>query len=259
MTISKNTFDPTNISLYRICKRVFDITVSATLLILLSPIFFLVAVLIKLENKGPVFYISKRVGEGYKVFDFYKFRSMRTDADKLLEGMKKSNQYNDSNTVVQNNEDIYSWTMKDEEVLVGDQGYINEEQWTKIDESEKKNAFIKFKNDPRITRIGHFIRNTSIDELPQLFNVLKGDMSLVGNRPLPLYEASKLTSDKSIGRFMAPSGITGLWQVTERGTGKGDPESRKKLDVTYALKANFWLDMWILFKTPVAALQQENV
>ena len=120
-------------------------------------------------------------------------------------------------------------------------------------------AFVKFKNDPRITRIGHIIRNTSIDELPQLFNVLKGDMSLVGNRPLPVYEALQLTSDEAIGRFLAPAGITGLWQVTERGKENTTSDSRIRLDVEYTGKISFWLDLKILVKTPMAALQQENV
>ncbi|MEO0334303.1 MAG: sugar transferase, partial [Bacteroidota bacterium] len=110
-----------------------------------------------------------------------------------------------------------------------------------------------------ITRVGKIIRNTSIDELPQLFNVLRGDMSLVGNRPLPLYEAEKLTSDDLAKRFMAPAGITGLWQVTERGKSNTSEESRKKLDIEYAEKYSFWLDMKILLKTPLAAFQQENV
>jgi lipopolysaccharide/colanic/teichoic acid biosynthesis glycosyltransferase len=248
-----------NKNIYRLAKRTFDLVVASTLLILLSPLFLLVAILIKLESKGPIFYASKRVGEAYKIFDFYKFRSMRTDADQLLENMKQLNQYgaNDSTGVAFSNP--FSWEEKKGNELVGDDGYINDEKWLELEFDDQQKAFVKIKNDPRITKIGQFIRNTSIDELPQLVNVLKGDMSLVGNRPLPLYEAVKLTSDEAIGRFLAPAGITGLWQVTERGKGKGDPNSRKRLDVNYALKANFLLDMWILLRTPLAAFQQENV
>lgn len=244
---------------YRLAKRTFDVVVAGTLLVLLSPLFLLVAILIKLESKGPIFYASKRVGEAYKIFDFYKFRSMRTDADQLLENMKQLNQYGaeSSTSVVFSNP--FSWEETKDNQLVGDEGYIDKDKWVELEFDEQQKAFVKIKNDPRITKIGQFIRNTSIDELPQLVNVLKGDMSLVGNRPLPLYEAAKLTSDEAIGRFLAPAGITGLWQVTERGKGKGDPNSRKRLDVDYALKANFLMDMWILLRTPMAAFQQENV
>ncbi len=243
---------------FRLTKRFFDVLVSASLLLLLSPLFMLIALLIKLENKGPVFYTSKRVGEGYHIFDFYKFRSMRTDADKMLEKMKQMNQYAQAEPA--NNTEIphITWTSH-QEGLVCDEGIIPDQEWLKMEQAEQKKAFVKFKNDPRITRVGQFIRNTSIDELPQLLNVLKGDMSLVGNRPLPLYEAAKLTSDRAVGRFLGPAGITGLWQVTERGGGKGDPDSRKQLDVYYAENCSLKLDLWILLRTPMAAFQQENV
>jgi lipopolysaccharide/colanic/teichoic acid biosynthesis glycosyltransferase len=120
-------------------------------------------------------------------------------------------------------------------------------------------AFVKFKNDPRITRVGKFIRKTSIDELPQLFNVLKGDMSIVGNRPLPLYEAERLTKEDWAYRFIAPAGITGLWQITKRGGNDMSAEERIGLDVTYAKKNSFWYDLLILGKTPFSIIQKENV
>jgi lipopolysaccharide/colanic/teichoic acid biosynthesis glycosyltransferase len=125
--------------------------------------------------------------------------------------------------------------------------------------SESDAAFVKFKNDPRITRIGKFIRKTSIDELPQLFNVLKGDMSIVGNRPLPLYEAERLTKEDMAYRFIAPAGITGLWQITKRGGNDMSAEERIGLDVTYAKENSFWYDILILLKTPFAVIQKENV
>lgn len=120
-------------------------------------------------------------------------------------------------------------------------------------------TFVKVKNDPRITKVGRFIRKTSIDELPQLFNVLRGDMSIVGNRPLPLYEAEQLTKEDWAYRFMAPAGITGLWQVTKRGNDKMSSEERINLDVNYARTNSFWFDMKILFRTPFSIIQKENV
>jgi lipopolysaccharide/colanic/teichoic acid biosynthesis glycosyltransferase len=120
-------------------------------------------------------------------------------------------------------------------------------------------VFFKISNDPRITRIGGFLRNTSLDELPQLFNVLLGDMSLVGNRPLPLYEARTLTTDEYAARFMAPAGITGLWQVKKRGNKNMSVEERISMDIDYASKVSFKTDFWIIASTPSALIQKENV
>jgi lipopolysaccharide/colanic/teichoic acid biosynthesis glycosyltransferase len=201
-------------------KRTFDVVVSLVALLLLAPLMIIIAIIIKLESKGPVFYISKRAGAGYKIFNFYKFRSMRIGADDELKNLAHLNQYG---------------------------------------VSEHNGVFYKIKNDPRVTSFGYFLRNASLDELPQLINVLIGDMSLVGNRPLPLYEAEKLTKDQIAWRFLAPAGITGLWQVTKRGKDNMSPEERISLDMEYAMKNSFWLDMKILISTVPALLQKERV
>lgn len=120
-------------------------------------------------------------------------------------------------------------------------------------------VFFKIKDDPRITRFGEFLRKTSLDEIPQLFNVLIGDMSLVGNRPLPLYEAEKLTRDQIAWRFLAPAGITGLWQITKRGKDNMSEDERIALDMEYAMKNSFWLDLKILLATIPALVQREKV
>ncbi|HWK56114.1 MAG TPA: sugar transferase [Parapedobacter sp.] len=201
-------------------KRLFDVVVAGLLLLLLSPLMLLIALLIKLDSKGPIVYKSKRAGTGYKVFDFYKFRSMRVNAEKELDELATLNQYAANNGV---------------------------------------SAFVKIKNDPRITKLGSLLRNTSLDELPQLFNVLRGDMSLVGNRPLPLYEAQELTSDEWAMRFLGPAGITGLWQVTKRGGSEMSDEERRRLDNDYASDFSFWMDLKILLKTVPALFQRESV
>ena len=121
-------------------------------------------------------------------------------------------------------------------------------------------SFCLLKSLSAMTKVGRFIRKYSIDELPQLFNILKGDMSIVGNRPLPLYEAEKLTIDSSIDRFMAPAGLTGLWQVEERGKGGlMSAEERKQLDITYGQTYSFLLDMKIILRTLTAFVQKGNV
>ena len=148
----------------------------------------------------------------------------------------------------------------DEVMLVGDDFVVAESDFNKEKKEEIENAFVKIENDPRVTKVGKFIRKTSIDELPQFFNILKGDMSVVGNRPLPLYEAEKLTADASIDRFMAPAGLTGLWQVEERGKGgMMSAEERKQLDITYGQTYNFMLDMKILLRTFTSMIQKGNV
>ena len=205
-------------------KRLLDLFISLMMLIFLFPVLLLIAIMIKFDSKGPIFYKSKRVGTGYKIFDFYKFRSMRTDADQQLAQLSATNnQYN------------------------------NEEEGT------AKSAFVKIKNDPRITKFGNFLRNSSLDELPQLFNILRGDMSIVGNRPLPVYEAEMLTSNEWSMRFLGPAGLTGLWQISKRGKEEMSERERKKLDNFYAQKHSFWLDLKIIVGTVPALFQKEKV
>lgn len=201
-------------------KRLFDIVFSLSAIILISPLLLLVALAITLESKGSVIYRSKRVGTGYQVFNFLKFRSMYQDADRRLNDLSHLNQYSGEG--------------------IGP-------------------LFTKISNDPRVTKVGRFIRKTSLDELPQLFNILKGDMSIVGNRPLPLYEAEQLTRDLWARRFLAPAGLTGLWQVTKRGKNDMSTEERISLDVAYADHHSFWYDLKIIAKTPFAIIQEENV
>jgi lipopolysaccharide/colanic/teichoic acid biosynthesis glycosyltransferase len=202
-------------------KRVFDIIISSLLIILCLPLFVLVAIAIRIESKGPVFYNALRAGQYFRVFSFFKFRTMEVDADKKIQELGHLNQY--------------------------------------TSEGNSGAKFLKICNDPRITKVGRFLRNTSLDELPQLFNVLRGDMSLVGNRPLPLYEASTLTTNENIERFMAPAGITGLWQVKKRSNLNMSTEERIDLDISYARKYSFAFDMWIILKTPGALFQKTSV
>ena len=261
-----------------IWKRTFDIVFSLVALIILSPVFIITAIAIKLESEGPIMFKSKRVGTNYTVFDFLKFRSMYMDADKRLKELSKTqNQYSDKveenpmpvghfDTAVDDNSPVgdelaAEMLISDDEVmLVGDDFVVSETSFNKQKNEDINNAFVKIENDPRITKVGHIIRKYSIDELPQLVNILKGDMSVVGNRPLPLYEAEKLTSDDSIDRFMAPAGLTGLWQVEKRGdSGKLSADERKQLDITYGQTYNFILDMKIIFKTLTAFIQKDDV
>lgn len=239
-------------------KRMMDIILSSFAIFMLIPVFILIAILIRLESKGKVFYSSKRVGSGYKVFNFYKFRSMFSDADKKLNALKTQNQYASNNNVENPKKDQNN--ILGDTILLSDNETILEQDFLKQKKENQENNFFKVVNDPRITRIGRFIRNTSIDELPQLFNILKGDMSIVGNRPLPLYEAEMLTTDRWVKRFLGPAGLTGLWQVTKRGgANKMSSDERKQLDIDYINNLSFGLDLKIIMKTIPAMLQHENV
>ena len=234
-------------------KRLFDIAFSSVVLLLLLPFFIIIVLAIRIESRGKVYYVAPRVGTGYRIFGFIKFRSMYTNADKKVDTLMKDNQY-----VVQ---EVESNEYNNESpLLVSDDGLVQEDQFKQKKSVKRENPFFKVANDPRITKVGRFIRNTSIDELPQFINVLKGDMSIVGNRPLPLYEAEMLTTDQWSKRFAAPAGITGLWQITKRGgANKMSADERKQLDIEYAENYSFWYDLKIILKTIPAMLQHENV
>lgn len=255
----------TNIVDYKIpvAKRIFDITVAGMALIMLLPILVIVIIALRLESKGPIYYVSKRVGTGYKVFDFYKFRSMYVDAEARLKDMKHLNQYanqaNEENSVETKLKKEFESLAGSPTLIYKDGTPMSEEEYLELKRKQAAGTFIKIKNDPRVTKVGAFIRNASIDELPQLINVLKGDMSIVGNRPLPLYEAEQLTSDDWGERFLAPAGITGLWQVEKRGKGEMSEEERKALDNKYAKNFSFWNDIRLILKTIPALFQKENV
>ena len=198
-------------------KRMLDILGALIGILVTLPIWLPTMIAIRLESKGPVIYRSKRVGAGYQVFHFLKFRSMYKDADQRLKDLAHMNQY------------------------------------------QNGSAFIKIANDPRITRVGRIIRKYSIDELPQLINILRGDMSLVGNRPLPMYEAEQLTNDTYSARFLAPAGLTGLWQVTKRGSDNMSMDERIGLDIAYRDNLTIRTDLHIMMRTFTSFIQKENV
>jgi lipopolysaccharide/colanic/teichoic acid biosynthesis glycosyltransferase len=190
---------------YQFIKRVFDFVASLLGLIILSPLFLLIAIAIKVEDpKGAVFYSQTRLGRGEVPFKMYKFRSMVSNADELLEKLLKDN--------------------------------------------EIDGAMFKMQDDPRVTKIGRFIRKYSIDELPQLLNVLQGSMSLVGPRP-PLPREVEEYSDYDKQRLAVKPGCTGLWQATVRNSVGFD--EMVKLDLTYISKRSVAFDVYILFKTVV--------
>ena len=206
------------VKMHGFLKRFLDIIFSIMSIVLLFPVFLIIALAIRIESRGNIFYVSKRAGMGYRIFNFYKFRTMSPNAELSRPQYVHLNLY------------PYSELAR----------------------------FFKVENDPRITRVGRFLRNTSLDELPQLFNVLRGDMSLVGNRPLPLYEAENLTTDELAKRFMAPAGMTGLWQVKKRGKPVMSADERIDLDLNYADKSNLLMDMWIMAHTPQKIKKKAN-
>jgi exopolysaccharide biosynthesis polyprenyl glycosylphosphotransferase len=184
-------------------KRALDIVLSLVLLILLGPLFLVVALLIKLSSPGPIFFSQERVGVNKRRFLIHKFRTMVPDAERMLPELEGQN--------------------------------------------EASGPVFKIKKDPRITPMGKILRRTSIDELPQLLNVLKGDMSLVGPRPLPIRDYEGFREDWQRRRFSVRPGITCLWQVTGRSS--VGFEEWMKLDLQYMDEWSIWLDLKILART----------
>jgi lipopolysaccharide/colanic/teichoic acid biosynthesis glycosyltransferase len=255
-----------------VSKRLFDIVAASSALIMLSPLLVTIMMAIWLESRGKIYYTSKRVGR--KPFKFYKFRSMHQGADVELKKLAKAkNQYKSKTKAL--NMDFSTpcpCAQKPDFQYCSPVLHIGSHQICDVWYNEQKTSvekskpqFIKIPDDPRVTRVGKLIRKTSIDELPQLINVIKGDMSIVGNRPLPVYEAEKLTSDQMAKRFLAPAGLTGLWQVEKRGRkGTMSDDERKQLDNQYAAlfienKYSFWYDMKLILKTIPVLIQKESV
>lgn len=212
-------------ALYFACKRCTDICLASLALVFLSPLLLLIAILIKLDSSGPVFFTHERVGARrqrsgetawvVKNFGMYKFRSMYQHADSRVH-----------------------------------EAYIRDFVEGRVQPSKEGGKF-KLTNDPRVTRVGRLLRRTSLDELPQLFNVLSGEMSLVGPRPVPPYEVACYRNGDH-KRLMAVPGITGFWQVN--GRCQVSFEEMIRMDLEYIRAASFWLDLQILFQTIPAVL-----
>ncbi|MEM7583280.1 MAG: sugar transferase [Acidobacteriota bacterium] len=193
----------------QLIKRLFDVCVSAVLLIALAPLFLMTALAIKLTSKGPVFFVQERVGFRKRTFSLFKFRTMVPDAEQKLAEIEHLN--------------------------------------------EVSGPVFKIKNDPRVTRIGAFLRQTSVDELPQLWNVFKGDMSLVGPRPLPIRDFKGFEDDQHRRRFSVPPGLTCLWQVSGRSS--IGFEQWMELDLEYIDTWSLWLDFKLLLWTVPVVLE----
>jgi lipopolysaccharide/colanic/teichoic acid biosynthesis glycosyltransferase len=191
-----------------VVKRTLDILISGTALLLFSPVLLLVALLVYLDDPGPVFYTQTRVGQDGRLFPFYKFRSMRVGADKMKDQL------------IQQNE-------------------------------SKDGVIFKMKNDPRITRVGKYLRRFSVDEAPQILNVFLGDLSIVGPRP-PVPREVALYTLEDRKRLHVKPGLTCFWQI--QGRSEIPFKEQVRLDLQYISSQGFWMDLWIIIKTVPAVL-----
>jgi exopolysaccharide biosynthesis polyprenyl glycosylphosphotransferase len=195
-------------------KRVFDLVFATLALLLIAPLFLLIALLIKLTDRGPILYSHQRIGETGRPFGCLKFRTMHVNAAQKLQ-----------------------------EIL--DRDPVAKSEWEKC---------FKLKNDPRVTAIGRFLRKSSLDELPQFINVLKGEMSVVGARPIVDQELASFYKDTAITYCAMKPGITGPWQVGKRSDTE-DYQERVDLDCWYVMNASVWLDLTIIVKTIARVFQ----
>ena len=204
--------EPKEGPVYMFCKRAMDIIGSLAGLILLSPLLLIIAIAIKIEDpKGSIFFAQQRCGKDNKLFPMYKFRSMVSNAEELLEELMEHN--------------------------------------------EMDGPVFKIKDDPRITKVGKFIRKTSVDELPQLFNILRGDMSIVGPRPAIPHEVAEY-NDYQRQRLLVKPGLTCIWQVSGRNSIGFD--EWMEMDLEYIENRNLWMDIKLIFKTVGVLFGDEN-
>lgn len=236
-------------------KRLLDILLSLTALAALSPLLIAVSAIIVIESPGAPIYKSVRIGKNWKKFTFYKFRSMKKWSDKELDALKSRNAYLCVKEELET--DLYPAELKDV-MLYSDNYKVNEFDYLTEVSKDKNCSFIKVDKDPRITHFGRFIRKTSIDELPQLFNILLGQMSFVGNRPLSIAESELLTTDKYAERFACAAGLTGLWQI-QKNKDSMSPDLRRDLDVEYARNESVAYDTKLFFLTIKKLFERDNV
>jgi len=198
--------------IYIVVKRFLDIFLSLIGLVLLSPIFLIIAIIIKIDSKGPIFFVHNRIGERGKPFGIYKFRTMVDNAEDLIK------------------------------------------KFTPEQKAEFERSY-KLEKDPRVTKIGNFLRKTSLDELPQILNILKGELSIIGPRPIVQAELEKYGDDKEKFLSVKP-GLTGYWAAN----GRSDTsyEERIQMELYYVDNMSFWLDIKIFFKTIFAVIKKEG-
>ena len=198
--------------IYKFVKRATDVTLSSIALIILSPVFLIIAVAIKLDSKGPVFFKHTRIGKNGKIIKLYKFRSMVINAEELIKS-------------------------------------FTPEQMKEYKEN------YKLTNDPRITKVGNFLRKTSLDELPQLINIIKGDLSIIGPRPVVAEELKKY--QYNIDKFLSVTpGLTGYWAAN--GRSNTTYEERMEMELYYIDNLSFKMDLKVFFKTILSVVKKEG-